>query len=407
MKRIIAAIMAIVCCVSFASCSSSSEESVSNETTMAQTESVSNETTVSETEAAAETEIVMTEENVKLCGRTELIDDVLWCAYSGTGAAFNYTGKGFDLKIKGDGAVGSADNEARVAVFVNGERAIDFMVDEPEVTVRIAESEENVTSEIKIVKLSEAANSTMGIEPITIAPDETIEPVAQKELKMEFIGDSITCGYGVDDEVKEHHFSTTTEDVTKAYGYKTAELLDADANFVSLSGWGVISGYTSDPSKKSEAQQLPKYYDKLGYSYQKMNGETSPQDVDWDFDRYTPDIIVINLGTNDNSYCKGDKDKRAEYKAAYKEFIGKVRGYNPDAEIFCVLGVMGAELFNDMGEAAIEYADENSDEKVHFVQLPTQDGTAGYAADWHPTEKTHEITAEYLANEIKTALNMD
>lgn len=404
MRRIFAAIMAILCCFQFAACSGSTDESVSETTTQTQVETT--ETTVSETEAQTETEIVMNEENVKLCGRTELIDDVLWCAYSGTGATFNYTGKGFDLKIKGDGAVGQSDSEARVAVFINGERTVDFMVDEPEVTVRIAESEENVTSEIKIVKLSEAAHSTIGIEPITIAPDETIEPVAEKELKMEFIGDSITCGYGVDDEVKEHHFSTTTEDVTKAYGYKTAELMDADVSFVSLSGWGIISGYTSDPNTKADSQQLPLYYDKLGYSYQKMNGEISPQDVDWDFSRYTPDIIVINLGTNDNSYCKGDKDKRAEYKAAYKEFMAKVRENNPDAEIFCVLGIMGAELFNDMGEGALEYADENSDEKIHIVKLPTQDGTTGYAADWHPTEKTHEASAEYLVGEIKTALGM-
>ena len=66
---------------------------------------------------------------------------------------------------------------------------------------------------------------------------------------------------------------------------------------------------------------------------------------------------------------------------------------------------MGAELFNDMGEAALMYTEETGDEKVHFVQLPTQDGSLGYAADWHPTEATHEVAAEYLAEEIKKTLS--
>lgn len=38
-------------------------------------------------------------------------------------------------------------------------------------------------------------------------------------MKMEnirFIGDSITCGYGVDDEDRDHHFATGTEE--ESYG---------------------------------------------------------------------------------------------------------------------------------------------------------------------------------------------
>ncbi|MGN1416836.1 MAG: GDSL-type esterase/lipase family protein, partial [Oscillospiraceae bacterium] len=352
--------------------------------------------------------VVLTEDNVKLTGRTELIDDTLWCAFSGTGADFIYTGKGLDVTIVGDGAatVGS-DNQARVAVYVNGERVVDEMIDSAEKTFRVAESDELTTSEIQIVKLSETAQSTIGIKPFVLAEGESVAPAEAKPLKIEFIGDSITCGYGVDDEVKEHHFSTSTEDVTKAYAYKTAQLLDADYSMVSISGWGIISGYTNDPNKKADSQQIPFYYGKLGYSYNKFAGTTAPQDIDWDFSRFKSDIIVINLGTNDNSYVKGDKDKRAEFETAYMDFIGQVRENNPDAHIFCVLGIMGAELFNDVGEAALFYSENNNDDKVHFLQLPTQDGTLGYAADWHPTEATHEVAAEYLAGEIKTALGLE
>lgn len=404
-KIICAALCALMCCGIFAGCadnSSASETAPEAGVTESLTEEASAE------ESAVPSPVVLTEENVKLTGRTELIDDTLWCAFSGTGADFVYTGKGLDITIVGDGAatVGS-DNQARVAVYVNGERVVDEMIDSAEKTFRVAESDEITTSEIQIIKLSETAQSTIGIKPFVLAEGESVAPAEAKPLKIEFIGDSITCGYGVDDEVKENHFSTSTEDVTKAYAYKTAQLLDADYSMVSISGWGVISGYTNSPDKKADSQQIPLYYGKLGYSYNKFAGTTAPQDIDWDFSRFKPDIIVINLGTNDNSYVKGDKDKRAEFEAAYMDFIGQVRENNPDADIFCVLGIMGAELFNEMGEAAIIYSEDNGDDKVHFLQLPTQDGTLGYAADWHPTEATHEVAAEYLAGEIKNTLGLE
>lgn len=398
-------LFALLCSGVFAGCGDSTAASTEETTSAAEqletTESTSEET---ETEAAASGEIVFNEENVKLCGRTELIDDTLWCAFSGTGADFIYNGKGLDITVCGDGAAGT-DNQARIAIYVNGERVVDDMIDSAEKSYRVAESDEITESEIKIVKLSETAQSTIGIKPVILGEGESIAPAPEKELKIEFIGDSITCGYGVDDEDRDHHFATSTEDATKAYAYKTAELLDADYSLVSISGWGIISGYTNDPQKKADSQQIPLYYGKLGYSYQKFAGTTAPQDVDWDFGRFVPDVIVINLGTNDNSYCKGDKEKRTEYRDAYIEFLKQIREKNPDSEIFCALGIMGAELFNDMGEAALMYTEETGDEKVHFVQLPTQDGSLGYAADWHPTEATHEVAAEYLAEEIKKTLS--
>lgn len=404
-KIICAALCALMCCGIFAGCADNSSASETSPEAGV-TESLTEETSAEE--SAVPSPVVLTEETVKLTGRTELIDDTLWCAFSGTGADFVYTGKGLDITIVGDGAatVGS-DNQARVAVYVNGERVVDEMIDSAEKTFRVAENDEITTSEIQIIKLSETAQSTIGIKPFVLAEGESVAPAEAKPLKIEFIGDSITCGYGVDDEVKENHFSTSTEDVTKAYAYKTAQLLDADYSMVSISGWGIISGYTNDPNKKADSQQIPLYYGKLGYSYNKFAGTTAPQDIDWDFSRFKPDIIVINLGTNDNSYVKGDKDKRAEFEQAYMDFIGQVRENNPDADIFCVLGIMGAELFNDVGEAALFYSEENSDDKVHFLQLPTQDGTLGFAADWHPTEATHQVAAEYLAGEIKNTLGLE
>ena len=366
------------------------------------------ETTASseETTAAEETPstVALTNESAKLLGRTYLMDDTLWCGFSGTGAEFEYTGSKLDITLIADSNYSSEGNQARAAVYVDGERVLDEMLDEAQQTFTVYEGESK-TVDVKIVKLSESANSVMGIGAIELESGETIAPAAAKAHKIEFVGDSITCGYGVDDEVKEHHFSTSTEDVTKTYAYKTADALDADYSIVSASGFGIISGYTSDPSKKVANQTLPQYYNKTGFSYSgKFGGTETPQSIDWDFEEFVPDAIVINLGTNDESYCKSDLQKQSEYVDAYIEFLKEIREKNPDAEIFCALGTMGAGLFTSVQETVIKYTEETGDEKVHAVQLPTQDGSKGYAADWHPTEGTHQDSADVLSAEISSVM---
>ncbi len=339
-------------------------------------------------------------ENVKPLGRAWYSEGELICAYSGTGCEFTVAGKSVKFTIKGDDAArsGNNDNAARFAVYVDGERVTDIMLDEQEKTVTAFEGESERTAVVSLVKLSESANSTFSITKIEA--DGDIKPTEEKPLYIEFIGDSITCGYGVDDEDRNHHFSTSTEDCTKAYAYKTAQLLDADYSLVCLSGHGIISGNTSNPDKKSASQIMPKYYDKIGFCY-----TSDVSDTEWDF-RRNPDIIVINLGTNDDSYCKGDPDKQAEFTEAYEKFIKHIREKNPYSQILCTLGVMGNGLMKSVITAVENYKAETGDDKVTAMSLPQQSESDGIAADWHPSEKTHEKTAKKIAGKIKELLGI-
>ena len=258
---------------------------------------------VKEEEAAVKS-IELNEENFKQLGRTYYNNGKIYCALSGSGAEFTFTGTEVTVTIEGDtnsSNPASADNQARVAVYVNGERKADEMIDKKTKTINVKISDTEQQNDVKIVKLSESPMSTYAISDITInGKDE--KPAENKSRYIEFIGDSITCGYGVDDEDKDHHFSTKTEDCTKAYAYKTAEKLDADYSLVSFSGHGIISGYSGD-GKKVLTQLVPPYYTHLGYTWSK-NDEFDPLALDWDFTKREPDVIVINLGTNDDSYCK-------------------------------------------------------------------------------------------------------
>ena len=355
-------------------------------------------------EEIATMSVELKEENFKELGRTYYLDNKIYCALSGTGAEFTFTGTQCSVTITGDNNStnpSSKDAQARVAIYVNGERVIDDMIDNAEETYEVFKSDAEQEVDVRIVKLSESPHSTFAISDITVTGRD-VKPAEDKELFIEFVGDSITCGYGVDDEVKEHNFSTTTEDVTKAYAYKTAQLLNADYSMVSFSGYGIISGY-SDGENKVSAQTVPQYYTKLGYSWS-GNGTFSPAMLDWEFSKRQPDVIVINLGTNDDSYCKNIEERCLEYQQEYVSFLKTVRENNPNAVIIGALGVMGQNLCPYVEAAVKQYSEETGDTNVAYLMFDQQNPRDGLAADWHPTEATHEKAAGKLAEKIREIL---
>ncbi|MDR1687963.1 MAG: GDSL-type esterase/lipase family protein [Clostridiales bacterium] len=338
-------------------------------------------------------------ENVKPIGRAYFSENILWCAHSGTGAEFSFKGTSAKITVQGDSASARLNegNHARIAIYLNGERVIDDLLKEPSKTYTVFETEAERDAVITVVKLSESAMSTFGIKEIEVTAKGSISPTPEKEMLIEFIGDSITCGYGIDDEDREHHFSTSTEDFTKTYAYKTAQELNADYSAVALSGYGIISGYTT--GAKASTQTLPKYYDNVGFSYGTFPGFDAAQ-TSWGFTRKA-DVIVINLGTNDDSYCQNDADKQAEFTAKYEEFIKTVREHNKDAKILCTLGIMGGRLYPSVELAAENYIKATGDENVFCMKFDEQQMSDGLAADWHPTERTNVKAAKKLTDEIK------
>lgn len=348
--------------------------------------------------------VAPTEDNIRYLGRAYNYKNELWLAPSASGAEFDFTGKELSITFKGDNfAYGENNNNARVAVLVNNKVVVDKMITQAESTVKVFESKETETVRVKIVKLSEAPNGTLGIKDIKTDKDGVVKKTEKKARSIEFIGDSITCGYGVDDENRDHSFKTATEDVMKTYAYKTATNLDADINVTAYSGYGIVSGYSGSGVKNS-TELVPKYYNKVAFSYGAFNSELKPDELLWDFDRYQPDLVVINLGTNDTNYCNND-ERKAEFVQGYVDFIKQIRENNPNAKILCTLGIMGDSLYDYVEAAVNNYKDETGDLDVYSMKFDVQNYEDGYAADWHPTEKTHTKAAKKLINEVKEIMN--
>ena len=338
-------------------------------------------------------------DNVKPIGRTVMIDGVRWCGFSGSGMEFFFAGRSLSIRLVADQMASDEIHRARVGIFVDGKCMRDVLMDEPYKTVSVIDQEEDTIAIVRVVKLSEVSDSTVGIE--SVEADGAITPLQASERKIEFIGDSITCGYGVDGVYGEDFYRTANEDCTKAYAYRTAELLDADYSIVAMSGYGIVSGYTATGEKVPE-QIIPPYYTTYGRSYGSFAEAFAPEQLDWDFSEFVPDTIVVNLGTNDISYCKDDPDRRQEFIDGYKDFLRIIRENNPDAKIVCVLGIMGTDLCESMEIAAREYSEEQGDANIATMHFPVQNEEEdGVAVDWHPSETTHEKAANQLAEFLR------
>lgn len=331
-------------------------------------------------------------------GRTIVKNDILYLVMSACGCGFVFTGKKLIIEIGCDDSAikdGNPSNFPRAAVFVDGKPVVKKVIDSEKERFVIVDEAESVQKKVKIIKLSEAAFSIVKIYPVQTDDEASVVPIKQEGYKIEFIGDSITCGYGVDDANINSLFSAAAENAMKSYAYLTARLLNAQYSMFSASGYGIISGYT-DNGEINLPERIPPYYESYGFSYSSIDG-VRPHEMKWDFGRYVPDLIVINLGTNDNSYCKGSDKLKSEFEDAYLQFLKCVRKNNPDSEILCVLGIMETELFPCIQSACERMRLETGEDKLRTFELSRQDGLLGYSCNWHPSEDTHALQAEKLA----------
>lgn len=335
----------------------------------------------------------------KRIGRTLDKNDITWLVQSGSALECTITATEASVTLAGDGCVYSDEKyRPRYGVYVDGELVADVVMSETEQTVPLFSAKTHRTATVKVMHLSEANNGAVGIKHFTVssAAATPIKRTAKKDLSIEFIGDSITCAYGVEADSQYVSFSTGTENFSKSYAYLTAELLNADYSAVSYSGYGVISGYSNDGAINTDSL-VPDCY--------ALVGKPADYAQPWDFDAAPNDVVVINLGTNDSSYLAKDFDARKDaFTAGYVDFLGVVRANNPDAYIICTVGTMGcAEVYPLIEEAVATFGDA----KVSSYLCATHDfQNDGIGADWHPSATTQQKSAYVLADKIADAIGM-
>lgn len=243
--------------------------------------------------------------------------------------------------------------------------------------------------EVRLYKRTEAstAGRTM-IQGVTFPSGGMLLPPAEPSARrIEVIGDSISCGYGVLGPTGCTE-TPAYEDHDESYGAITAHNLGADLHTIASSGRGV---YRNDDGTTTTT--LPLIYPlTLPYS-------TPVSTSMWSFSSWVPQAVVIDLGTND--FVMGDPGM--PFVTAYVAFLKQIRQSYPNAAIVATNGPMLQEPYNSEAQTYIKSAIMMvNDPKVTFLAFPVQSAPEG--CDGHPGPATHMAMATQLTAALKTAL---
>jgi len=226
--------------------------------------------------------------------------------------------------------------------------------------------------------------------------DEGCDLVVQSapERRIEFIGNSITCGYGVEGANANTPFAPATENATLAYGGLVGRALAADYALVAYSGKGVVRNYGD--ANKTSVDPMPSLYDRICYSNSTLT---------WDFSSWIPQAVVINLGTNDFS-TQPHPDKSV-FQGAYKQLIERVQENYPDVTVFCVCGPMiGEPCASYIQEVVEDCQNNNANTSVFYIPVSTSTLTmADRGSDWHPNISGQQKTADLVLPVIQEKMN--
>jgi hypothetical protein len=126
---------------------------------------------------------------------------------------------------------------------------------------------------------------------------------------------------------------------------------------------------------------------------------TASNNTDWDFTRYTPDIVVINLGANDALV----PISAATYQTAYVGFLKLIRSKFPKAQIFS-MRPYGGHMETQV--VAAEASAASGDSKMHYMNTTGWLASSDYDSDGlHPTDAGQIKAAAKVAAVLKPYLD--
>jgi lysophospholipase L1-like esterase len=258
-----------------------------------------------------------------------------------------------------------------------------------------------------------------------------LPPDPKLPRRIEIIGDSITCGAGVEatstaaPECSQNGvvsymgagvytvgagYGQGVENGYLAYGSVLARELGAEWHVTCTSGIGLVRNYYNRDNRT-----MPVLYD-LMYP---ENTATTPT---WDTTLYTPDVIVIGLGTNDFSTDSGDPaNPRAAqpvdaFEQGYVQFIDQLAAYYPGVTVVLVSSpILGdpqlTQLQTAVADVAAYYGADGGattaeggapNVRVYSVIV---DKVVGTGCGGHPSIAQQAAAADQIAPVIRSAMN--
>lgn len=237
------------------------------------------------------------------------------------------------------------------------------------------------THQVSIIKNTEANIGYIAVKGVIAR--ELLAPPALKQRKIEFIGNSITCGMGSDTSDipcgKGQWYDQ--HNAAKSYGALTATALNARYHLSSVSGIGLMH------SCCGMKITMPQVFNKIS-----MHNDSLP----WNFALYQPDLVSICLGQND-----GVQDS-VVFVNNYIRFLKQLRTYYPKAQFICITSPMADDqlrtFLKNALAAVVLQLHQDGDQLVDRFIFENQ-YTAG--CDFHPSLSEHRLIAEQLTAFIR------
>ena len=235
---------------------------------------------------------------------------------------------------------------------------------------------------VQLVRRTEAFFNPSAFLGFTVSGGALVATVYPFQRRLEVIGDSITCGYGIEGANAFCAFSGETENAANTYAAQTARHFNAALSVVAFSGKGMHHNLNYDPTPT-----VPQLYGRTLYNQ---------EDAQWPFASYLPDVVVINLGTNDFA---NSQDPGSAYVDTYIDFIDRLENLYPGVEIFCTAGGMINGVFVTRVKQVVNARHAAGDMRVHYVEFPPLT-ESGAGCDYHPNVATNTAMANTLIEAI-------
>lgn len=225
------------------------------------------------------------------------------------------------------------------------------------------------------------------MELVGIRCPQLLKSVAKPKRRIEFIGNSITCGMGNDDS--EIHCKTKNwydqHNAWLSYGSITARTLKAQFHLSSVSGIGLMH------SCCGHKIVMPQVFDNTN-----MFGDT----IAWNFAGYQPDMVTVCLGQND-----GIQDSAA-FCNNYISFMHQLRKHYPKTTFILLSSPMADDKLRNFLRSSINEVKarlKKEGELKVFTHVFNKQYIAG--CDAHPSKAEHKEIAAELTAVIKKIMN--
>ena len=304
--------------------------------------------------------IPFSDPHVSYEGRIAYKKDAAQLMWPGTSVTINFTGTGIAGQFK------DADTSNYYNVIIDTDSIYKIHFDTSKKIYSLASDLSYGKHSIRLFKRTEWDKGRTYFYGFEFTGKAIVlKPSVRPKRKIEFYGNSISCGYAIEDSINDSR-AGYYENNYNSYAAITARHFNAQYYCIAKSGIGIMLSWFP--------LIMPEMYNR-----------TDPEDSTskWDFSKYTPDLVVINLFQNDSWILNmpgheqfkkrfGTKTPDENYIInAYKKFVQTIRKKYPKAQIICMLGNMDITKKGSPWPGYVQKAvSQLKDKKVYTFFVP-------------------------------------